>query len=241
MKILRLTAENFKRLRVVEIIPDPATNLIQVRGRNGAGKSSVLDAIWAAVGGGDAQPSRPVRKGEDKAIIRLDLGDVVVTRRFNAEKATTDLRLEAADGARYGSPQTMLDRLIGAVAFDPLEFTREKPRAQLERLRALVKLPIDVDALDAQSALDYAARTDVNRDAAALRVRLDSVPADPDDAVLGDPIDVPALTQRLAQASEHNTLLERHASERRGLTSRIEAARADAIETATTALTDRLA
>jgi recombinational DNA repair ATPase RecF len=42
MKITKLIAENVKKLSVVEITPDG--NLVQITGKNGQGKSSVLDA-----------------------------------------------------------------------------------------------------------------------------------------------------------------------------------------------------
>jgi recombinational DNA repair ATPase RecF len=38
-KIIRLTAENVKRLVAVEIQPDPQDNLVIIGGRNAAGKS----------------------------------------------------------------------------------------------------------------------------------------------------------------------------------------------------------
>ena len=38
MKIVRLTAENIKRLVAVEITPDG--NVVQITGKNGAGKTS---------------------------------------------------------------------------------------------------------------------------------------------------------------------------------------------------------
>lgn len=52
MKIIRLDAANVKRLKAVEITPDGTLQV--VTGANGAGKSSVLDAIWLALGGGPA-------------------------------------------------------------------------------------------------------------------------------------------------------------------------------------------
>ena len=48
MKIVQLTAENVKRLTAVSIAPDG--NLVQITGRNGQGKASVLDAIFGNVG-----------------------------------------------------------------------------------------------------------------------------------------------------------------------------------------------
>ena len=78
MKIIKLTASNVKRLRAVEITPDGTLQV--VTGRNGQGKTSVLDAIWLALGGGSAarETVRPVRDGEDKASVTLDLGDLTV-------------------------------------------------------------------------------------------------------------------------------------------------------------------
>lgn len=51
MKIVKLTAENIKRLKAVEITPTGA--LVEVTGKNGQGKSSVLDAIWWALAGAE--------------------------------------------------------------------------------------------------------------------------------------------------------------------------------------------
>jgi len=80
MKIIKLTAENIKRLTAVEITPEGT--LITVGGKNGAGKSSVLDAIAYALGGQALIPDKPIRIGQKEAKIEVDLGDVVVTRKF---------------------------------------------------------------------------------------------------------------------------------------------------------------
>ena len=47
LKIIQLSAENVKRLIAVEIKPDG--NLVQITGKNGQGKTSVLDSIWWAL------------------------------------------------------------------------------------------------------------------------------------------------------------------------------------------------
>ena len=101
MKIINLTAENVKRLRAVEITPNG--NVVTVTGRNAQGKTSVLDAIWLALGGGAAgrETVRPIRDGEDKASVTLDLGDLTVVRTWAGDKTT--LTVKSADGAKYGS------------------------------------------------------------------------------------------------------------------------------------------
>lgn len=166
MKIIELQAENVKRLKAVDITPDGTLQVIG--GRNAQGKSSVLDAIWLALGGGKAakETTLPIRDGETKASVTLDLGDLVVTRSWT-QKGTT-LKVTSKDGAVYGSPQKMLDELVGRLSFDPLEFTRLSAREQRDALLDLVDLDVDVDALDAERADVFAQRTEVGRQGKAI-------------------------------------------------------------------------
>src|SRR3989304_3884804 len=75
-KILELHGENFKRLKVVTIRPDG--NVVVLNGPNGSGKSSALDAIGGALGGKDASPEVPIRRGERKAVARVTLDSGLV-------------------------------------------------------------------------------------------------------------------------------------------------------------------
>jgi hypothetical protein len=166
MKIIRLTASNIKRLRAVEITPDGTVQVIT--GRNAQGKSSVLDAIWLALGGRAASRGtvRPIRDGEDHASVTLDLGDLVVTRTWSGDTST--LTVKTADGAKYSSPQTVLDALVGRLSFDPLEFTRLSGREQVTALLDLVDLDVDLDALARQRLAAYDLRTDLGRQSKAI-------------------------------------------------------------------------
>lgn len=80
MRIVKLQAENVKRLKCVEITPDGST--VVISGRNAQGKTSVLDSIWLALGGGAAARTtvRPIRDGEKRASVTLDLEEIIVTR-----------------------------------------------------------------------------------------------------------------------------------------------------------------
>ena len=140
MRIIRLAAENIKRLKAVDIEPDGTLQIIT--GRNAQGKPSVLDAIWLALGGGQASKDtpRPIRDGETSAAVTLDLGDLLITRTWDAEKGKTELKVTAPDGAKYRSPQTLLDGLVGKLSFDPLAFTRLTAREQRQALLDLLDL-----------------------------------------------------------------------------------------------------
>lgn len=196
MKIIRLEAENFKRLSAVEITP--AGNVIKITGANTQGKTSVLDAIWAALAGGDAQPEQPIRKGASRATVRLDLGDLIVERRYTAK--SSELIVTNKTGARYPSPQKMLDSLIGRLTFDPLQFLRYDPKKQGEILRQLAG--IDFAQLDCDRKAAYEDRTIANRRVEDLRAQGSGivVPADAPDAE----VDPAALLKELQAAQEHN-------------------------------------
>lgn len=177
MKIVKLQAENIKKLVAVEITPQG--NVVQITGRNAQGKSSVLDAIWMALGGKQAVPDEPIRRGAEKGRVRLDLGDIVVERRFT-EKGSS-LIVESKDGARFQSPQTLLDGLVGRLSFDPCAFMRMDARHQFCTIRDLVGL--DFTELDENRRRAYEQRTDTNREIKRLEARAEAiiVPADAPD------------------------------------------------------------
>lgn len=194
-------AENVKKLRAVRIRPDGT--LVQICGPNGSGKSSVLDAIWWALGGTTDIDAVPIRRGADRAVIQLTLGDVTVTRKFTPNGST--LTLTSASGAEFKKPQQLLDQLIGALTFDPLAFERMSAKERLSALRAIAPLPPDVDRLEAEIATAFEQRTSVNRMEKQLRGELEGLPR-PDAAVLAlPPLDASALIAQLATAGEHNT------------------------------------
>jgi len=72
LKIISLQAENVKRIKAVEIRPDPEKGLVVISGKNGAGKSSILDSIAYALGGQKLIPDRPIREGQKQAHVTID-------------------------------------------------------------------------------------------------------------------------------------------------------------------------
>lgn len=212
MRIVQLHAENFKRLGVVEISPEG--HVVTIGGKNGHGKSSVLDAIYVALKGRAVAPPQPVRKGEEKCTIRLDLGDIVVTRNFHQKEGTayTDtLKVESADGLRYSKPQDVLSGLLGEVGFDPFEFVNLKPKEQAARLLEMVPLAIDLDEFAEADASDFAKRRDENREVARLKAQVEGIPKE------DVPADVPdrtALTDKLGNAADTNGAITREQQRR---------------------------
>lgn len=207
-KIVRLESTNYKRLKAVEIAPDPQGNLVIVAGKNGQGKSSILDSITAALGGVNAKTTpKPIRDGEERAEIILETEDLIVTRRFTASGST--LTVKSPDGAVYPKGQAKLDDLLGKLSLDPLAFTQLSDREQLSTLLNLVKLPFDPDQLAAERKELFEVRTEVNRElkqaqsaAAAIPVTKEMADLKPVSVtdLLKEFRDGQALNERIAEA-----------------------------------------
>jgi len=138
MKIIELKSSNIKRLKAVELNLDDKQNLVLVTGRNGQGKTSLIDSIWMALGGKKAMPVKPIRDGEEKGEIELNLDGYKVTRTFT-DKGTY-LKVTNKEGAAYSNAQEFLNYIIGNLSFDPLAFSRLEPRKQVGELITITGL-----------------------------------------------------------------------------------------------------
>lgn len=147
--IVGLKIENIQRLTAVEIAP--SGTLVKICGNNAEGKSSILDAIAMAIGGADEISQRPIHDGADHGSVVLTLDDLVITRKFNRREdgtTSTSLTVAGKNGAKFPSPQAILDSLTGKLTFDPLEFMELNAGEQRD---AVIKLcGIDTTKVDAE-------------------------------------------------------------------------------------------
>ena len=206
-KIISLIAENVKRLSAVKITPDK--QIVVIGGRNGQGKSSVLDCIAMALGGKDQVPDTALRKGAKNGSITIDLGDIKVLRKFTAG-GTTSLTVSNAEGAKYNSPQAVLDALVGKLSFDPLGFLRLKARDQADTLRELAG--VDLGPIEKRRAEAYALRTEANSEVKRLTGALESKVSYPD-----APKEIVSAGEITAKITEANQINTANAAERSAL------------------------
>ncbi len=140
MKILKLVAENFKKLSAVEITPDG--NVVVSSGKNGAGKSSVLDSIEAALCGGK-MPKKPIKDGEVRARVEVDMGEYKVTRKFFGANSTLTVETTGETKTTVKKPQAFLDEVVGNLSFDPLAFLNKQPAEQRNTLMDFLGLNLE--------------------------------------------------------------------------------------------------
>jgi energy-coupling factor transporter ATP-binding protein EcfA2 len=212
LRIKRLAAQNFKRLVAIDITT-PDDDVVVISGENGAGKSTVFDAIAALFGGADEIDAEPLRRGQDSGFIKAAIGgeevELVVKRYFKRgkDKVKSEVTVTTAKGfTPPGGPQAVLDGLYGALSFDAMAFDRMKPKEQLAELLRVFPIGVDLDEIAALNKTDYARRTDINRDAKAARVKAQAITVVPN--LPEERIDESALIGELQAAGETNAAIE---------------------------------
>lgn len=178
--IAKIQTENFLKLRLVELNPTAVTT---VGGKNGQGKTSLMNAIAVALGGAKLAPEDPIRHGKDEATIVVDLngtaGEIPVqyrlTRRFRkiGNEVKSDLTITSPGIiGDMRSPQTMLDQLLGQAGtalLDPSELLELKEKDLTAKLMALVGIDLDTPKLTRQNLVEQ--RKYVHRDIEALKAK----------------------------------------------------------------------
>lgn len=189
MKLVRLVAENFKKLRAVDITP---SDINIVGGKNESGKTSLLDSVQFAMRGKKAISGQPIRRGSKKTKVTADYGDIIVTRVLTGTRQ--QITIQGKDGSTYPNPESMLSSLIGDISMDPSEFYAAKPVEQQAILREIVGG--DTTQLDVERADVYAARTNTNRGLKQVEAQLAAHP------LRSEPEPVPPTNDLVAQLQQ---------------------------------------
>lgn len=175
LKITAFEAENVKRIKAIQFEPS-ATGLTIVGGRNGQGKTSVLDAIAWTLGGNRMRPSDPHRSGsvQDPEIkITLNNGLIVERRGKNSD-------LKVTDPSGHKGGQAILDSLIGEMALNIPKFIEASSKEKAEYLLQIIGIGPQLAQLehDEQSLVNQ--RLVIGQQARAKKAHADEMKSYPD-------------------------------------------------------------
>lgn len=198
-KIVKLIIENFKRIKYAEIVP--TSNIVVIGGKNGTGKTSTLDSFLYTLCGVDTESlPMPIREGADYAKNTVDIGDYIITRSWTSSN-NTYLQIKTKEGKKVDSPQQFLNKRIGKLSFDPLEFCNYEPKKQVEILLNLVGLKEPLQKIDEEKKKIYDERTEINREVNGLETQIKILSVISEENLPDTKIDIQDLNFELNQAN----------------------------------------
>jgi len=158
VKINRLEIENVKRVKAVRLRPS-AKGLTIIGGKNGQGKTSVLDAIAWALGGKKFEPTQAHREGsmtDPKLHVELSNGLIVERGGKNGTLKVLD-----PNGAKGG--QKLLDAFIDELALDLPKFMEASDTEKGKILLQIIGVGDKLAEMDREEATLYNRRTEIGR------------------------------------------------------------------------------
>lgn len=132
IKINKLEIENVKRVKAVSLEPTQ-NGLTVIGGRNGQGKTSILDSIAWALGGNKYKPSQPHREGSVlPPNLQISLSNGIEIKR---DGKNSDLKVIDPSGQKAG--QKLLDSFVEEFALNLPKFMES---SNAEKARTLLQI-----------------------------------------------------------------------------------------------------
>ncbi len=141
--LITLEINNFKGIRAFRKQLDGRP--LKIRGPNGVGKSSVLDAIlWGLKPTAVKDITEPIRDGSSECRVFMDFGKFSITRVQKGDR-TPALDVRDASGARIKKQQEFIDTLFSEFCLDPLKFINQRGQDQIDVVLQVcgVKPPVE--------------------------------------------------------------------------------------------------
>ncbi|WP_282209417.1 AAA family ATPase [Parvibacter caecicola] len=223
VKITALEAENVKRVRAVELRPEK-DGLTVIGGRNGQGKTSVLDAIAWALGGDRFKPSQPHREGSvNDPRLKVELSNGLVVERSGKNSA---LKVTDPSGKRAG--QQLLNSFVEQLAIDLPRFMESSPKEKAKTMLEVIGVGEELYRLEAAERKAYDERTAVGTMERQKRALAEEMPFDPD--APAEPVSAAEAAREKAEIIERNAALAQERAKADGIGARMDAVENDMAE-----------
>ena len=196
-KITALEIENVKRVKAVSLQPSPS-GLTVIGGKNGQGKTSVLDAIAWALGGEKYRPTSPQREGSTlPPSLRVELSNGLIVER---KGKNSDLKVTDPRGERAG--QTLLNEFVEQFALDLPRFMQASSRDKALTLLNILGIGDKLAELEWQETTLYNRRLEIGRIADQKKKYAAELPDYPD--APSEPVSASELIRQQQDILAHN-------------------------------------
>lgn len=158
IKINKFEIENVKRVKAVRAEPS-ASGLTVIGGKNGQGKTSVLDALAWALGGNRHKPSESQRRESViPPMLNLTLSNGLKIER---KGKNSDLKVIDMNGNKAG--QNLLDEFINQLALDLPKFMNSNNKEKANTLLQIIGVGEKLYELETKEQKIYNNRTSIGQ------------------------------------------------------------------------------
>ena len=136
-----------------------AQGLTIIGGKNGQGKTSILDALAWALGGNKMAPTQPHREGSvSDPKLHIELSDGIIV-----ERSGKNSTLKVLDPSGKRSGQKLLDSFIDQLALNLPKFMQATPVEKGKTLLQIIGVGDELLKLEQEESTLYSRRTEIGR------------------------------------------------------------------------------
>lgn len=199
-----------QRLRnVLDVAFDFDDTLVKVSGNNGAGKSTIIDAIFLAIVGKTyigkwRSIESLITLWQTTSEIDLTLegnGKKLKITRKITDKGNMSLEIRSSEGEKL--QQKDLDLLLSEFTIDPLEFTRKTKKEQYETIKLITW--VDTKEIDEKIAI----QEEITKQARAIKTEYQKTLDNAWKPEKVDPVSTEELANKKTEINEYNTAVWR--------------------------------
>lgn len=196
-KIEYIAVKNFKWIKELEV--SNLSRFVAVFGKNGAGKTSFIEAIKSAIKA-DRGINSKVRIGEDKGEIEVKFEDFVIKRIVgDGGKLIVE-----HNGELVKQPQAWLDGIFKWTIGDPQKFINLHNKEKIKYLLETQGKKLEYDALEKEREVKFEERTNLHRTYLAKKEEVDKTDTSSFEILENAMVDPTALQNQLKEAESHN-------------------------------------
>ena len=196
-KIEYIAIKNFKGIKELEV--SNLSRFVAVFGKNGAGKTSFIEAIKSAIKA-DKWVNSKVRIGEEKGEIEVKFEDFVI-KRIVGENGKL---IVEHNGELVAKPQAWLDWVFKGTIGDPQKFINLHNKEKIKYLLETQGKKLEYDELEKQREVKFEERTNLHRTYLAKKEEVEKTDTSAFEILENASVDTSDLQNKLKEAESHN-------------------------------------